>query len=399
MDFESLTTQEKIDTRENLIKQMRELNDGCKNEAGEIRSFTAEETNKYNGMAADVSKLTALISQDKRAKQLDGFSKSVPVAGGDGEQRSSKEMEEFRQYLMTGEKRDLVVDGVGNTAGALAPQEYVKQILANIQNEVKVLDRCNIIHLNQAASIGVPVESADAADAAWTTEVPVGLTGDATWAFGKRELGANQLIKLVKVTNKLIKTSAFPVDQLVANKLTIKMRQVLEKAIVAGTGSGQPLGVFTADANGVTTARDVTTAGATIAADDIIDCKRKVKSAYRRKGVWVLNPDILSDIIKLKDLEGQYIWRSGLTDNDPDRLYGSEVIESDYAPSTKTAGSYVAVYGDFSNYWVTMVDQIAVQVLKEAFATSGEVGYLATAFADGAPVLAEAFARLKIKSV
>ena len=356
MDFESLTTQEKIDTRENLIKQMRELNDGCKNEAGEIRSFTAEETNKYNGMAADVSKLTALISQDKRAKQLDGFSKSVPVAGGDGEQRSSKEMEEFRQYLMTGEKRDLVVDGVGNTAGALAPQEYVKQILANIQNEVKVLDRCNIIHLNQAASIGVPVESADAADAAWTTEVPVGLTGDATWAFGKRELGANQLIKLVKVTNKLIKTSAFPVDQLVANKLTIKMRQALEKAIVAGTGSGQPLGVFTADANGVTTARDVPTAGATIAADDIIDCKRKVKSAYRTKGVWVLNPDILSDIIKLKDLEGQYIWRSGLGCTSPDRLYGSEVIESDYAPSTKTAGSYVAVYGDFSNYWVTMVD-------------------------------------------
>ena len=401
MDFKTMTRQEKLDTRENLIHQMRALNDGCKDEKGEVRSFTAEEENKYNGMAEDVRQLTALISEEKRSEQLAGFADSIPVPGSEGESREapSKEMEEFRQYLISGEKRDLVVDGVSNTAGALAPQEYVKKILANVQSEVKVLDRCNVIHLNQAASIGVPTESVDAADAAWTTEVPVSLTADSTWAFGKREIGANQLIKLVKVSNKLIKTSAFPIDQLVGDKLSIKMRQALENAIIKGDGSGKPLGVFTASASGVSTGRDVTTGTAlTISADDIIATKRNVKQAYRSKGVWVINPEILTDVILLKDNNDQYIWRSGLTDNDPDRLYGSEVIESDFAPSAKTGGSYVAVFGDFSNYWVTMVDQISVQVLKEAFATSGEVGYLATAFADGAPVLEEAFSRLKIKA-
>ena len=401
MDFKTMTRQEKLDTRENLIHQMRALNDGCKDEKGEVRSFAAEEENKYNGMAEDVRQLTALISEEKRSEQLAGFADSIPVPGSEGESREapSKEMEEFRQYLISGEKRDLVVDGVSNTAGALAPQEYVKKILANVQSEVKVLDRCNVIHLNQAASIGVPTESVDAADAAWTTEVPVSLTADSTWAFGKRELGANQLIKLVKVSNKLIKTSAFPIDQLVGDKLSIKMRQALENAIIKGDGSGKPLGVFTASASGVSTGRDVTTGTAlTISADDIIATKRNVKQAYRSKGVWVINPEILTDVILLKDNNDQYIWRSGLTDNDPDRLYGSEVIESDFAPSAKTGGSYVAVFGDFSNYWVTMVDQISVQVLKEAFATSGEVGYLATAFADGAPVLEEAFSRLKIKA-
>ena len=246
MDFKTMTRQEKLDTRENLIHQMRALNDGCKDEKGEVRSFTAEEENKYNGMAEDVRQLTALISEEKRSEQLAGFADSIPVPGSEGESREapSKEMEEFRQYLISGEKRDLVVDGVSNTAGALAPQEYVKKILANVQSEVKVLDRCNVIHLNQAASIGVPTESVDAADAAWTTEVPVSLTADSTWAFGKRELGANQLIKLVKVSNKLIKTSAFPIDQLVGDKLSIKMRQALENAIIKGDGSGKPLGAI-----------------------------------------------------------------------------------------------------------------------------------------------------------
>lgn len=400
--YDNLSLQEKIDTRENLITQMRALNDSCKNESGEIRSFTAEETNKYNGMAEDVRTLAALIASEKRSNDINGFASSVPVSGKD-EKRETSEMEEFRTYLRTGrmsdglENRTLNVDGVGNTAGALAPQEFVKQIIANAQEEVKLLNRVNIIHLNQVASIGVPTESADASDAAWTTEEPVSVTADSAWAFGKRELGAIQLIKLVKVTKKLLKTSAFDVNQLVSSKLSLKLNQAFEKAIVVGSGSGQPLGVFTASNDGVSTARDVTAKGATyFTADDVIKLKRNCKQQYRSKGVYVANPSIITDVVLMKDNNGQYIWRSGLTANDPDRLYGSEVIESSYAPSTKTAGLYTMVFGDFSNYWMTLVDQIGIQVLVEKYAEAGCIGYLATAFADGAPVLAEAFSRLKM---
>lgn len=409
MEFESMTLQEKIDTRENLIRQMRELNETTVN-GGETRDFTAEEKSRYEGMRADVKKLFDLISKEKRSNEIAGFAEQIPAPGRDDEERASGEMEEFRSYLLTEHMENrahpgaMVVDGSDQTAGALAPQEFVKKILADVQKEVKVLNRVNVIHLNQASSIGVPRESADAADAEWTTEIPVSpataiAKSDKTWAFGKRELGANQLAKLVLVSTKLLKTSAFPVDQLVREKVTLKIRQAMENAVVKGTGSGQPLGVFTASADGVPTSRDVTTKKASaIEADDIIAAKRAVKQAYRRNGVWVIHPDILTDVITLKDLNGQYLWRSGLTDNDPDRLYGSEVIESDFAPAEKTGGAYAAVYGDFSNYWLTMVDQISVQVLRELYAPSGQVGYLATAFADGAPVLAEAFSRLKYKA-
>lgn len=81
MKFDGLTLQEKIDTRESTIKALRELNDGCKNGAGEVRAMTAEESSKFEAMKADVESLTAMIDSERRSQTLDGFVTSVPVAG------------------------------------------------------------------------------------------------------------------------------------------------------------------------------------------------------------------------------------------------------------------------------------------------------------------------------
>ncbi|MCR5723470.1 MAG: phage major capsid protein [Treponema sp.] len=392
MDFKSLSLQEKIDTRENLITNMRALNDGCTNDAGETRSFTAEEKAKYEAMGADVKTLSALIDAEKRTKELNGFSALRPENPQAVKPEAGDKMAQFKAYLK-GDFKALTVDG--GDAGALAPEQFVKEILADVQSDTPILQRVNVIHLNNASSIGVPQESADADDADWTDEIPSSVTADSSWAFTKRSLGANQLIKLIKVSRKLLLTSAFGVDQLVREKLALKIRQTLEKAILTGDGSGKPLGLFTASANGISTGRDVTAASATaIDADTIIKTKRAVKQTYRKNGVWIFNPDVVTSLLTLKDKNDQYIWRSGLTPSDPDMLDGSPIVESDYAPSIMTTGLYAGLFGDLSKYWLTMVDQINIQVLLEKYAESGQVGYLGTVFNDGQPVLEEAFARI-----
>ena len=56
------------------------------------------------------------------------------------------------------------------------------------------------------------------------------------------------------------------------------------------------------------------------------------------------------------------------------------------------------MYGDFSYYWICDADPLEVQVLKELYATAGQIGYLFNYYGDGAPVVDEAFARIKIKA-
>ena len=59
-----------------------------------------------------------------------------------------------------------------------------------------------------------------------------------------------------------------------------------------------------------------------------------------------------------------------------------------------TTGLYVGMFADFSRYWMTMVGSIAITRLTEKYYPS--VGFSALAYADGQPVMAEAFARIKM---
>lgn len=376
--------------RAKLIAELRELHELAQNEN---RSFTDDENKTFADKEAEVKKLSAEIATEEREALIKGFSEELPKGNEETRGEISDKMKEFRAYLM-GEKRDI---SVGSGGGALSPQEFVAEIIKGVENESPLYNAVRKFPLKEAKSLGAPYESADASDASWTTEVPGSdISADASLAYTLRQLEPNTLVKLIKLSDKLVKVSALPIEQIVREKITEKMVATFENAIAVGTGSGQPLGVFTANANGVTTARDVTTAEDALAADDLINTKMKLKPAYRRNARWLMSTTILTDCLLLKDKNDQYLWRPGLRDGDPDTLLGLPVIESAYAPTSKSPGDYIAVLGDFRYYWWAYVDGIEIQNLYELFSLRNQIGFKGIAYADGAPVLAEAFARIKV---
>ena len=392
--------------RAQLIAEMREMNEKL---LSEKRDFTAEEKKLYDEKDKEMRELSAQIMAEERQAALAGFATDLPQPEADeGRSASDNEAkEEFRKFLM-GEKRDLNVGTSGSQGNgyALAPQEFSDEVIAAIEKDTQLYKIVDKVPVSGAGSLGLPYESADASDASWTNEVPDDeISGDATWAFGKRELIPTDLVKLVKVSKKMLATSAIPIDQLVRNKLAYKFMSAFEKGILVGTGSGQPLGVFTASANGVPTTRDVTSdrsaftkaSGMPCCADDLIKMKMKLRPGYRKNAVWVMHTDILKSIMLLKDNDGQYMWRPGLRDGEPDTILGMPVIESEFAPNTVGTNLYVAVLGDFKDYYkFAYWKNVDIQVLVEQFALKNCIGYLGHTLADGMPVLGEAFARLKV---
>lgn len=380
----------KKEQRAKLIAELRAMHELAQKEN---RAFSDEESKIFADKEAEVRKLSLEIAAEEREATLNGFSTELPKDEGETRGEISEKMKEFRAYLK-GEKRDI---SVGSGGGALSPQEYVAEIIKSVEDESPLYSLVRKFPLTEAKSLGAPYESADASDASWTAEVPASdISADATLAYSLRELSPNTLVKLIKISDKLVKVSALPIERIVREKITEKLIAAFENGITVGTGSGQPLGVFTASANGVPTSRDVTTAGAALTADDLIKTKMSLKPAYRRRARWVMSTTILTDCLLLKDKDDQYIWRPGLTEGEPDRLLGLPVIESAYAPSVKTSGSYIAVLGDFSYYWWAYVEGLEVKNLYELFALKNQIGFKGIAYADGAPVLAEAFARIKV---
>jgi len=387
----------KKERRAQLIAEMRAINETL---IAEKRDFTEDEKKSYSEKEAEVRKLSAEIAAEEREKELNGFVSELP-AQENPDQRSAgnDEMAEFRSFLLTGNKETRTALTTTDN-GVIAPEKFVKDVIEILEKEATFYGMVDKIPVTGAGSLGIPYEEVDASDADWTDEVPEAeMTADSSWKFGKRELVPTDLTKLVKISKKLLKGSAIAIEQLIRNKLVAKVLAAFENGILNGTGTKQPLGVFTASADGVPTSRDVSTAGSAIAADDLIKTKMKLRPGYRKNAEWAISTDILLDIMLLKDNDGQYLWKPGLRDGDPDKLLGLPVHESEYAPSAKTAGSYVAVLGNFRKYYKFATwEGFDIQVLNEKFATKNQIGFLVHTLADGQPANAEAFSRLKIKS-
>ena len=397
---------EKKARRSQLIAEMREINEKL---LSEKRDFTEDEKKIYDEKDKEVRELSAQIMAEERQTALAGFSTELPKPTSDESRGASDNdaKEEFRKFL-TGEKRDLTVGTSGSQGSgyALAPQEFSDDVIANIEKDTQLYKIVDKIPVSGAGSLGMPYESSDASDSGWTAEVPASdIAADSSLAFGKRELAPTDLAKLVKVSKKMLATSAIPIDQLVRHKLAYKFMSAFEAGILTGTGSGQPLGVFTASANGIPATRDITSdrsaykvaSGMACCSDDLIKMKMNLRPGYRKNAVWVMHTDILRGIMLLKDNDGQYMWRPGLRDGEPDTILGMPVIESEFAPNTIETNQYVIVLGDFRNYYkFAYWKSVEVQVLTEQFALKNCIGYLGHTLADGMPTLAEAFTRLKV---
>ncbi len=213
--------------------------------------------------------------------------------------------------------------------------------------------------------------------------------------FGKRELFPHPLSKLLKVSNKLIRAGGIDVEALVRDRLAYKFGITQEKGFLTGSGAGQPLGVFTASALGISTGRDVSTGNSTsaIAFNNLIECKYTLKGQYWAAARWIFHRDAVKQIALLKDGEGQYIWRESVRVGEPDRVLGLPILMSEYAPNTFTTGLYVGILGDFSRYWIADALSFQLQRLVELYAVNNQTGFIGRLETDGMPVLEEAFVR------
>ena len=140
----------------------------------------------------------------------------------------------------------------------------------------------------------------------------------------------------------------------------------------------------------------MTTAGATITADELISLVYSLKRPYRKNAAFIINDQTLSVIRKLKDANQAYIWQPSYQAGEPDRLLGYALHTSPYMP-TIAAGKAVIAFGDYSYYNIGDRGTRSLQELKELFAGNGMVGFVMKERVDGKLVLPEAVQTLKIK--
>ena len=279
----------------------------------------------------------------------------------------------------------------------VAPEEFRSELISEVDAATFMRQKANVIPpLKGAQSLGYPTRTAGMGAWAWGNEITEAVD-DSTLAYGKREFKPNPGMSGIKVSKTLLRNLP-AADVYVRSEIAKEVAKNLETAYMTGNGAGQPLGLFTASADGISTGRDVSTGNTAteIKFDNLIEVQETVEEQYQNGAEWVFHRDGVKQIRKLKDANGQYIWQPSVQLGQPDMLLNRPVNRSAYAPNTFTTGLYVGLYGNLKHFWIADSLLLEIQVLMELYAKSNQAYYLSRIETDGAPVLEKAFARVKL---
>ncbi len=390
-------------------------------EAG--RDLTAEESQQFDRYMDEADKLDTSIQREERLQEQERRNDEQDPDGRQREQRGNGDRNgpdgggrendaetAFRSYLaggrnaLTAEQQRALNMGSDPEGGFLvAPQKFVQDLLQGVDDAVDIRRLATKHQITDNESLGVPSLDTDLNDADWTSEIGTGNQDDSL-RFGKRELRPHPLAKRVKISRTLLRRGTLGPESIVRQRLEYKFGVTTEKAYMTGDGNQKPLGLFTASSQGISTSRDVQVGASgdipltNATADQLIDAKYTLKAAYYRRAQWLFHRDLIKRIRKLKDTDGNYLWRPGLASDRPDTILDLPFLINEFVPNTVAADAYVGMLGDYSFYWIADALDMEIQRLVELYAETNQVGFIGRLETDGMPVLEEPFIRLKVKA-
>jgi HK97 family phage major capsid protein len=428
---------ELLQKRANLVNEARGILDKAQ---GEKRALVGEETQRYDALMSEAGAISEDIERRRKQEAMDSTLDAVAeqatrpqlngraLGAGQYESRGMRDVladgpfdtlpewrkvreadspehrKAFSAYIRGGVQTRAVLQADSDVGGGflLTPLALVDRLIKAIDDALVFRQWATVFAMPNADTLGAPSLDTDAADATWTSELATG-SEDTSMEFGRRDLHPHPLAKRIKISRKLLQRLP-SAEAMIISRLAYKFALTQEKAFLTGDGVQKPLGVFTASANGIPTSRDVSTDNTATAftMNGLINAKYALKAPYWRSAKWLFHRDAIKMLAKLREDSGAgagtggYMWQPSVQAGQPDMLLGLPVYASENVPNTFTTGLYVGIVGDFSHYWIADSMAMEMQRLEELYAVTNQIGLIGRLETDGAPVLPEAFARVKL---
>lgn len=378
-----------LEKKNSLIEEMEGLINKAKEET---RAFNEEENKRVEEIKAEVRGLEKLIADAEEVRNFDKGEKKKAV-------EETKEMtkEEIRALEIEKEERAFIDSVRNGELRDLTAGRNGKIIPVSIASDVinKVVELCPILSLSQvynvAGELRLPKYNAETATiaAAYANEFQE-LT-ETTGTFTTVDLN-NQIVGvLVKISKSLINRAGFDVRGFIVNEIAKKIAEFLEREMLVGNTPNKIEGAIK------TTNEVVTSANNKITTDELIDLQMKIPTVYQQNAVFVMHRDVLKEVRKLKDGQGNYILQPDFRAPFGWTILGKQVYLSDSMDKEISTGKNVILYADFSGYAVKITKNLEIQLLQEKYATQYALGIVSYVELDAKIADEQKIAKLKIK--
>ena len=211
--------------------------------------------------------------------------------------------------------------------------------------------------------------------------------------FVKVELGAYKYGEIVKFTREVVEDVNFNIVAHAGQRLGMAFAKAFEKAIITGTGSGQPEGLLSAtpdNSDMQKASKQVTAKKGAISANDVVASYYNLPHECRQNAVFVCHPDTVKALAMLQDANGRQLLTDGLEPG-VRTLMGCRVIECAYMPKLGTQDAKIGMFVDVKRALTVGVrSDVQVRQLHELYAVTDMVALVATARMDAKIVQAGA---------
>ena len=374
---------------------------------GSDGTMTAEDAATYDRMVDDVDRMKKEIDRLERQEAIENemnkpVSQPIVNRPDDGQPKEKEKRgtatdayktafwSMVRAKTMSYEIHNALKIGEDDHGGYLAPDEFERTLVEALEEQNIFRQFAHVI-TTSSGDRKIPVV-ASKGTASWIDEEAAFPESDDT--FGMLSIGAFKLGTTIKVSDELLHDSVFDVASYIAKEFARRIGAAEEEAFFTGNGIGRPTGILNATGGAET---GVTSAGANISFDDVIDLYYSLRSPYRRNAVFMMNDSTVRALRKLKNGSGDYLWQPSVTAGTPDTILNRPVYTSSYMP-TVASGAKSILFGDMSYYWIADREGRTFQRLNELYAPTGQVGFLSFERVDGKLILPEAAKVLQMKS-
>lgn len=215
--------------------------------------------------------------------------------------------------------------------------------------------------------------------------------------FGHGEIYANP-----STTQRLLDDADMDVEGWLATQVEKEFNAQEGIAFLSGNGTNKPYGLLAYVTGGAAAAvhpagviASTTVAGTTaITGDELVTFTYSLAAPYRQNASWLMNSATAANIAKLKDGDGNYLWRESFLIGQPATLLGRPVEIDENMPNM-TTGAYPIVYGDFkAGYLIN--DRTGIRVLRDPFTNKPYVSFYSTKRVGGGVLDPNAFRLVKM---
>lgn len=289
------------------------------------------------------------------------------VCGVSPSDLSQEERSVLQRGLASFETRDQVTNN-NSAGGYTVPKELEAEIIKAMKAWGPLFDEdiCTVLSTTKGNEMLVPTVDDTEHEADLLAEGAALLEdGSGDVEFGQKVLNAYvYATPFIKWSFELEADSLFNMESLLGGLIGERLGRIGNRKLTTGTGQDQPNGVVNAASLGVTTA-----AGNAFTWDNVMEHEHSLDPAYRAspKCRWMFNDKFLLAARKLKDGNGNYLWQQGDVQKGVPASFNGRPYSINQHMDEIAAGKRIALFGDFSKYYVRKVGSPVIGVLRERF--------------------------------